>query len=206
MDIKPIHQLSKHKFNLINRAAGRRLTVRSVGRVSEHVKQYFKTAIKPNYEGFGIYIYERLGEAKLYKILEGIVEDFGVDIEDVRKYIYKRIVLDTFFGALAEDNIKKLLADKYDLHLDYTDEDTDVSFSVDLFNDYTAIQVKPHTYLSKNPYNVGLQQSKVSNAKKHEKYKQKTGVTPYYLYYDKDTHELIKESVELLTTKYGKSV
>jgi hypothetical protein len=206
MDIKPIHQLSKHKFNLINRAAGRRLSVRSVGRVSIHVKEYFKSAINPNYEEFGVYIYNRLGEAKLYKILEGIVKDFGVDIEDVRKYMYKRIVLDTFFGALAEDSIKKMLAKKYDLHLDYTDEDTDVSFSVDLYNNCTAIQIKPHTYLSKNPYNVGLQQSKVSNAKKHEKYKQKTGVTPYYLYYDKDTHELIKESVELLTTKYGKSV
>lgn len=138
-------------------------------------------------------------EDYLYQEAEKLKERSGEDypIEDYYNYIVKKLIVDTYDGC----NREKCAAQYIENHGFIVKEPTiqeDKDFGIDLkcYKGETLkflVQIKPNTFFMGNS-NRGLLSDRKSALQKEEICNEKYGVPVFYILYDKNTGEWIKNN------------
>lgn len=142
-------------------------------------------------------------QEQLLKIaIELMTKDNGrFELNDYLSYIYKKLFYDTIIGCKKEKQIKEYIESKGFKTKEPSFED-DIKLGVDLFafrdNELKCIiQSKPNTFFLGNS-NKSLINDRKKALSKQDKAKDKYGVPTYYIIYNKNTGEFIKNDIGTL--------
>ena len=208
-EINKIKQSSLFKYTNSIWCNNRLNSKKSVGAVMDAARKFRESFIGDYIiDDWCIYYYKnvkKFSELKevanqLMKITNSIKKEKVLDLDMSIKYVWIRVIYETFFGMQQELKVKNLLQDKYkNWNVRFSTAEEDVNYAVDIviegkFKKW-GVQVKPKTFLSKSDKAI---QTIKENLEKNKK----AGYDIQYYFYDKDG----KEKFKLYGRKYLEKV